>query len=192
MVEYSIRYTPSAKGACFTVNLLILSDSHGRPDRIAEAVRRTRPDGILFAGDGLRDLTHLDLPCPLWAVRGNCDFGSLPLVIQGRVFEPSTEESLEWEGKRILLTHGHAYGVKSGLRAAVSYAVSQGVDVLIFGHTHIPLELHLSPEHDFEGLAIHKPLTVFNPGSLGDRGQSFGTLTIRNGQMLFGHGELDF
>ena len=57
------------------MTLLILSDSHGRPDRVAEAIRRVRPDGILFAGDGLRDLSYCDPPvsgsCPLWAVKGN-------------------------------------------------------------------------------------------------------------------------
>ena len=36
------------------MTLLILSDSHGRPDRIEEALRRVKPDGLLFAGDGLR------------------------------------------------------------------------------------------------------------------------------------------
>lgn len=38
------------------MNILLLSDSHGHPDRIREAAERTRPDCILFAGDGLRDL----------------------------------------------------------------------------------------------------------------------------------------
>jgi putative phosphoesterase len=174
--------------------LLILSDSHGRPDRIREAVSRVRPDGILFAGDGLRDLTVCDLPalaegCPLWAVAGNCDWLS-SLVVNGRLLEPEQEELVTVEGVRILLLHGHKYGVKGGLGQAVARAVQRNADVLVFGHTHIPLELHLRPDSDRSDFSVTKPLTVFNPGSLGDRNASFGTLTLRDGQMLFGHGSV--
>lgn len=172
-----------------STTLLILSDSHGRADRVAEAIQRVKPDGILFAGDGVRDLSYCDLPCPLWAVRGNCDWMTSPLVLNGAAFMPEDEELVTIEGIRILLTHGHKQGVKSGLGGAVAHAVRRQADLLVFGHTHIPLELRLSPDESTT-LALQKPLTVFNPGSLGDRVPSFGTLTIRNGQMLLGHGEL--
>lgn len=172
-----------------STTLLILSDSHGRSDRVAEAIRRVKPDGILFAGDGLRDFTYVDLPCPLWAVRGNCDWLTSPLIIGGAATEPETEEIINLGGIRILLLHGHTCGVKSGLGTAVSRAVSREADLLIFGHTHIPLELRLTPDRS-DALAVPRPLTLFNPGSLGDRDASFGTLTIRDGQMLLGHGEL--
>ena len=174
------------------MTLLILSDSHGSPDRIAEAIRRVRPDGILFAGDGLRDLTYCDIPCPVWAVRGNCDWSRSPLLIGQGATAPEDlrdEELFTVDGIRILLMHGHTYGVKGGLGAAVARAARVDADVLIFGHTHTPLELHLSPDGAYE-YGVPKPLAVFNPGSIGDRSASFGTLTIRNGQMLFGHGEL--
>ena len=171
------------------MTLLLLSDSHGRADRVAEAIRRVRPDGILFAGDGLRDLTYCDIPCPLWAVRGNCDWMTSPLIIGGANFQPEDEESIMVEGIRILLTHGHKYGVKGGLGTAIARAAGNEADVLVFGHTHVPLELHLSPDTAC-AFTVNRPLTVFNPGSLGDRTPSFGTLTIRGGQVLFGHGEL--
>ena len=172
------------------MTLLILSDSHGRPDRIDEALRRVKPDGLLFAGDGLRDLTYREIPCPFWAVAGNCDWISTPLIINGGLLEPETEELVTLEGIRILLIHGHKYGVKSGLGQAVARAVQRDADVLVFGHTHIPLELRLSPDSGRADFSVTKPLTVFNPGSLGDRNASFGTLTVRGGQILFGHGEL--
>ena len=171
------------------MTLLILSDSHGHPDRIAEAIRRVRPDGILFAGDGLRDLTYCDLPCPIWMVRGNCDWTTSLLIVGGSAQEAEDEVLVTLEGVRILLTHGHHYGVKGGLGGAISRAVTQKADVLIYGHTHLPVELHLSPDTP-GSYGVPSPLTVFNPGSIGDRAASFGTLTIRNGQMLFGHGEL--
>ncbi len=170
------------------MTLLILSDSHGRPDRVSEAITRVRPDGILFAGDGLRDLTYCDLPASLWAVAGNCDWGTSPLIIRGTPFEPEAEELVTVEGIRILLMHGHRYGVKGGLGQAIARAAQRDADVLIFGHTHVPLELHLSPDDGRSDFSVTKPLAVFNPGSLGDRDASFGTLTIRKGQLLFGHG----
>lgn len=172
-----------------STTLLILSDSHGHADRVAEVIRRIRPDGILFAGDGLRDLSYCDIPCPLWAVRGNCDWLSSPLIIGGDSILPDDEEIFTIEGIRILLTHGHKHGVKGGIGGAVAHAARQGADLLVFGHTHTPLELHLSPDGAY-GFSIPKPLAVFNPGSLGDRNASFGTLTIRGGQMMLGHGEL--
>ncbi len=172
------------------MTLLVLSDSHGRPDLIEEAIRRVRPDGILFAGDGLRDLSRVEIPCPLWAVAGNCDWLTTPLIINGGVFEPQNEELITVEGVRILLMHGHKYGVKGGLGQAVARAVQRDADLLIFGHTHIPLELHLRPDGGRADFSVTKPLTLFNPGSLGDRHASFGTVTVRNGQLLCGHGEL--
>lgn len=173
------------------MTLLILSDSHGRPDRIREAIARVKPDGILFAGDGLRDLSSLpdNPPCLLWAVKGNCDWMMSPVILGNTALEAEDEELITVEGIRILLMHGHTYGVKGGLGRAIARAIAQDADVLIFGHTHTPVELHLSPDNTF-AFSVQKPLTVFNPGSLGDRDASFGTLTIQKGQMLFGHGEL--
>ena len=171
------------------MTLLILSDSHGHPDRISEAIRRVRPDGILFAGDGLRDLTYCDIPCPLWVARGNCDRTAFPLIVGGELLEAEEEMLVTVEGVRILLTHGHRYGVKSSLGAAVARASLLQADALVYGHTHLPVELHLSPERPAD-YGVSAPLTVFNPGSIGDPSASFGTLTIRNGRLLFGHGEL--
>ena len=170
------------------MTLLVLSDSHGRPDLIEEAIRRVRPDGILFAGDGLRDLSRVEIPCPLWAVSGNCDWLTTPLIINGGVFEPQTEELVTVEGIRILLTHGHKYGVKSGPTAAAYRALELGADILVYGHTHVPVEYRLPPAEG--GSEERKPLILFNPGSIGDRDGSFGTITIRRGVILCGHGKL--
>ena len=120
------------------MTLLILSDSHGRPDHVEEAIRRVRPDGILFAGDGLRDLTRVgDPPCPLWAVSGNCDW-SPSLIVNGRSVEAEDEELITVEGVRILLLHGHRYGVKRGLLPATHRAMEKEADILVFGHPIFP------------------------------------------------------
>ena len=172
------------------MTLLVLSDSHGRPDHVEEAIRRVRPDGILFAGDGLRDLTRIEeFPCPLWAVSGNCDW-SPTLIANGRSVETGEEELITVEGVRILLIHGHKYGVKGGLLPATYRAMEKEVDILVFGHTHTPLEHHLLPLDERSLVPVQKPLTLFNPGSIGDTETSFGTITIRGGQILCGHGSL--
>lgn len=172
------------------MTLLVLSDSHGRPDHVEEAIRRVRPDGTLFAGDGLRDLTRVgDLPCPLWAVSGNCDW-SPTWIVNGLAREAGDEELITVEGIRILLIHGHKYGVKGNLLPATYRAMEREADVLVFGHTHTPVELHLLPHDERSLVPVQKPLTLFNPGSIGSTEASFGTITIRGGQVLCGHGSL--
>ena len=176
------------------MTLLILSDSHGRPDRVTEAIRRVRPDGILFAGDGLRDLAYCDLPssgaCPLWAVKGNCDWMLSPVIIGDSAPGAEDEELITVEGIRILLIHGHKYGVKGNLLPATYRAMEREADILVFGHTHTPVELHLLPHDERSLVPVQKPLTLFNPGSIGSTEASFGTITIRGGQVLCGHGSL--
>ena len=84
-----------------------------------------------------------------------------------------------------------ARGNEENLRVIEDFLKSNHLeaDVLIFGHTHVPLELRLTPDRAYE-YAVTKPLILLNPGSLGDREASFGTLTIRGGQLLPGHGQL--
>ncbi len=161
------------------MNVLILSDSHGRPDLIEEAVTRTHPETILFAGDGVRDLKDLTLPCPLYAVRGNCD------GMAAMMSDYAEETLLKLGGVRILLMHGHTRGVKHSLTSAVARAQIVGADILVFGHTHEALELSLRPGKDTAGLSVARPLLVCNPGSLGYYPHTFGTLTLRPEGILF-------
>ena len=172
------------------MNVLILSDSHGREDLVEKLIAHTRPDAVLFAGDGLRDLPYDDSSRLIYAVRGNCDLYVPPVLFANGEAE---EEALFYlEDKKILLMHGHRWGVKSGYDAAVGYAIRKDADILIFGHTHRPWEQCLRPEDsdDLHGSAPQKSLWVFNPGSLGHYPYDFGTLTIRGGQILFGHGSV--
>ena len=64
------------------------------------------------------------------AVRGNCDFGSdLPLTGEFTA-----------QGVKIFYTHGHYYGVKSGLYTLACAARERGAQVALYGHTHNALE----------------------------------------------------
>ncbi len=167
------------------MELLILSDTHGKRSRVREVLEKSRPDALLFLGDGLRDVESAELPCPLFAVRGNCDWTA---------FADAPEERLEtFGGVRVFLTHGHRYGVKSGPGAALAAAVRQNADVLLYGHVHEPHEEWLPAGTDTAAGPLQKPLLVVCPGSLGaprSGEPSFATLTIRNGTPLVGFGNL--
>ena len=170
-----------------TTEVLIMSDTHGNGDLAEQAIRLTRPHVILFCGDGLRDLAFLTLPCPLYAVRGNCDhFLASAMENTGEML------TITLDGMKILLTHGHRFGVKSGLGSLILRAVQENADAVVFGHTHEPLELTLLPENASSrlGISLNKPLHLFNPGSLGYAPHSFGRLTLKNGVPLFSHGQL--
>jgi putative phosphoesterase len=66
-----------------------------------------------------------------------------------------SEIILELYSKKILLTHGHFYGVKNGLNRLINKAKQLEVNAVFFGHTHIPKELY------------HEKTLFINPGSIG-------------------------
>ncbi len=164
----------------YCVEFLIFSDSHRQYGAMQTAIDRQRrtPDAILFLGDGLSDTDRLSLGhSQLFAVRGNCDLYWDPSV--------KTEELLSFEGHRILITHGHHYGVKGGLGALIAHAAECGADVVLFGHTHEPICTVIPADKT----PIGRPMHLFNPGSIGQDG-SFGTLTLRGGDVLLSHGRV--
>ena len=130
------------------MRILVLSDSHGRVGPMEEAVEAVRPQRIFHLGDGWEDARELRRrypAIPLHQVAGNCDF---------RPEEPA-ERLVFVEDKRILLCHGHTYGVKQSLISAGFAAEEKNLDLFLFGHTHRPL-------WDF------RRRTLFvNPGSIG-------------------------
>ena len=111
---------------------LVLSDSHGNVDNMVRAVEREKPDGIIHLGDCWRDaeeLHELFPRLPLEQVPGNCDFGRFEAL----------ERVLILDDHRVLIAHGHTMGVKTGLLRAQYRALEQNADLLLFGHTHVPL-----------------------------------------------------
>ena len=172
--------------------ILILSDSHGHLQHLRRALdtQLQKPDVVLFLGDGLRDLGSLGLSekgISLFAVKGNCDSYSYP--------EPDdpAERIVHIGNITICMMHGHTRQVKHNWRVAAAYAASQGADILLFGHTHEAMEEHLPAGTVLGGVPLGKPLTVFNPGTVGGgwgQPSTFGTLTIRDGVFLCGHGTL--
>ena len=145
------------------MTILVLSDSHGNVGNMIRAVEQVQPDRVLHLGDCQRDLTALEgeFPAlPMEGVPGNCDWGSCD----------QPERLLEMGGVRIFMLHGHTRNVKSSTMSALYAAKEYGAQVLLFGHTHVPLV-------DNDGT-----LLTLNPGAAGDRlHPTGGILTIDNG-----------
>ncbi len=108
--------------------LLFLSDSHGHVANLLAAVEREAPDAVFHMGDLWQDAQDLHAACPglpLYAVAGNCD-GFAPRLM--------LERTVEVEGMRFFLTHGHLYPSRELLARA---GRAQGADAVLSGHSHI-------------------------------------------------------
>ena len=125
--------------------VLVVSDSHSRNENLELLMERVKPDLILHLGDSEDedDLIAAEAPCEVVFVRGNCDYGPLPIT-----------EIVELGKHRALLTHGHYFGVKLGLGGLAQAARDAGCDVAMFGHTHVP------------ELTEEDGVIIYNPGSI--------------------------
>ena len=130
------------------MKVLIVSDTHGREQNLAEALGQTGPiDQLIHLGDvegGAEHIRELAGDAPAAIIAGNNDFFcDLP-----------NERIFTLGGHRIFMTHGHGYFVHSGTLYLKREARKKGADIVMFGHTHKPYM-----EEDNE-------LLVLNPGSL--------------------------
>lgn len=173
------------------MKILVVSDSHGRSDNLRRAVElNCDSDAIIHLGDGYNDLKYAGTAdIPIYRVRGNGE--EFLSRINGN--DVPRELFIELDGVKILMMHGHTHSVKSGLDRAVEYALEKKADILLFGHTHTPLERYL-PEGTRVGEQIcTKGFYIFNPGSIGEPRfcePTFGLITIRDGKILLSHGEI--
>ena len=146
----------------------VFSDTHSNTALMVEAVRRSRPDVIIHLGDHERDTAVLqrEFPdIPLYAVQGNCDFGSAApmwdIVPLGPV--------------KAFITHGHMYNVKYSTDSLVYAAQEQGAKIALYGHTHV------ADREEIGGVQ------VLNPGTAG-KGRKLTWATVE----VFGNGGIAF
>lgn len=167
------------------MDILVFSDSHGNTRNVMRALSNQikKPDAIIFLGDGLGSMSYCDFEnIPFYTVSGNCDVGYF-----GALFSDD-ERIIELGGKKIMMTHGHRYDVKSTLTRLVYTAAQREADIVLFGHTHLPIEKVLTPDV-CEMPKLNKNLYIFNPGAIG--AGSFGVISIsREGQVLLSHGRV--
>lgn len=145
--------------------ITVISDSHGARSNLARLVGDfTVSDKIVFLGDGLSDLCELfDFEDKIIKVAGNCDFCT-------RV---PKKQTFLLDGVKFLAVHGDEFGVKNGLTRLKEYAKQLGVDVVLFGHTHVAQVL----EED--------GIVLINPGTLSRHGlkETFAFVSVDGGKV---------
>ena len=145
------------------MRILVFSDSHKNISACLTVIENIiGVDMILHAGDHASDAAWIQKcypDIPVKYVVGNCDSNIAP-----------AEMVVEAEGKKIFLTHGHLYSVKSqpAYHSLIDAAKAKDCDCVVFGHTH--QEIHFKQDN----------LTVLNPGSIKHSG-TFGVIEIEDG-----------
>lgn len=129
------------------MKILVVSDTHRQHRALEEVLLRVGPiDQMIHLGDaeGREDYIEALINCPLHIVKGNSD-----IFVQ----IPSEEEF--YLGKyKIFICHGHQYGVSRGTNEIREEAQKRNADIVMYGHTHIPL------------LKVDTGITLLNPGSI--------------------------
>ncbi len=146
------------------MRIIVVSDTHGREYRIRD-ILESQPEAaaLICLGDGVENVEDIMLEYPnikFYGVRGNCDLTSIKQDF----------DIIKIGGKQLLITHGHTYGVKFGLESFIAAARNLGVDMALYGHTHLP------------DTTFWEGLYIINPGSVG-RGSpcSYATIDIEKG-----------
>lgn len=145
-----------------------MSDSHGGLPELRLAAKAVgKIDCAFHLGDFARDSRVLGelTRVPVYAVKGNCDVS----------LDYETERVVTLEGARIFMTHGHLYGVKTGIWTLAERAEELGCAVALYGHTHV------------SAIEAQGPLLLVNPGSpsrpLDGRKRSVVVLEIEHGDV---------
>jgi len=130
------------------MKVIVFSDSHRDIDTMEKVAVLEKPDMVLHLGDHAADGVELDLrlpDIPVVIVSGNCDLWTAV----------ADEKFIDLDGIKILMTHGHNYGVRAGYSNLISEGRKRGADLILCGHTHIPK------------LIKKKDIILMNPGKAG-------------------------
>lgn len=127
------------------MKILITSDIHSNLDVLNKLIKKhPNIDYHLDAGDSELTLNQLE-QLNIISVRGNTDVD----------FNLKIDHIMNVMNQKILLIHGHTQGVKNSLIGLSETAKNLEVDIVIFGHTHIPFNKKIGN------------ILYLNPGSLG-------------------------
>ncbi|NLC69255.1 MAG: metallophosphoesterase [Clostridiaceae bacterium] len=152
------------------MKILVFSDTHGDIKKAREAIKKNiDTDLIIHLGDYFRDAQKIraEFPgIPVEYIYGNSDF---------MIDDTPAEKLLEFEGKRIFMTHGHKYSVKWNYQQLFDKAYELKADVLLFGHTHVAEIVKNGSGY------------ILNPGSIsdprGDSIESYAVIEINDGKV---------
>lgn len=107
--------------------VLIVSDSHGLTEELIQIKNRHQLQYNIHCGDSelMDDSSFLS---DYITVKGNCDWqGNFPSI-----------KKMTIDGLRFFITHGHHYNVKASLHNLTYAAEEADVDIVCFGHSHVP------------------------------------------------------
>ena len=129
------------------MKIAVISDTH-RIKKYIEISKKYIEDAdvLIHLGDDSEDIKELtkDFRGEVYGVRGNCDY----------ISTYPKERLLILGGKRIFITHGDVYGVKSSMMNIYYKGKELEADIVLFGHTHIPL------------IKEYENILFMNPGSV--------------------------
>lgn len=129
------------------MKILIISDSHGMTSKLEKVMEKAgKADMLIHLGDVERDVEYIrkHAGCETHIIAGNNDFnGNIP-----------KEEILQIGKYKVWITHGHRYHVNWDLDVIADEAASLGMDIVMFGHTHVPV------------VAYKDNVILVNPGSI--------------------------
>lgn len=130
------------------MKILVVSDTHGYTENLDKVLEREKNiEMMIHCGDVEGDERYIrertgGYPCCI--VKGNNDyFSDLP---KGLVFDIFNY--------KIMVTHGHNYGVSMSTDGLREEARLRGVQIVLFGHTHRPF------------VEEKNGIVLMNPGSL--------------------------
>ncbi|MCL1903055.1 MAG: metallophosphoesterase [Oscillospiraceae bacterium] len=134
------------------MKIIVMSDTHGKYDRVDDVVKKNKDDAALFIhlGDGAGEAWRVsqgytDVDFKL--VKGNCDLANSDI-------DCPDNRVVEIAGHRIFCAHGHMYNVYSGLDTIAAAARNEDCDIALYGHTHVSLT------------EFYNGVYIMNPGSL--------------------------
>jgi len=129
------------------MKILIVSDTHRAHNTLTEVVEKEKPlDMMIHLGDVEGGEYYIDslVSCPVYMIGGNNDY-----------FTDLPREQEFFIGKyRTFITHGHRYYVSMGEDVLKSAAQQRRADIVMYGHTHVPV------------IREEDGLVILNPGSI--------------------------
>ena len=129
------------------MKVLIISDTHRKNENYIKVLQKVgKLELVIHLGDieGSEYLIAKSAGCPVQMVTGNNDFFSnLP-----------SEKTLQIGSYCVMITHGHRYYISMGNEMLKKEAIAQGIDIVMYGHTHKPV------------IDISDNIIAINPGSL--------------------------
>jgi putative phosphoesterase len=117
------------------MKIAVISDTHGNVQLAVKALKQTGGvDRLIHLGDHYQDALEIGSKTGIHveAVAGNCDINSDPWAIR--------EKTIQANGARLFITHGDIYCVKQGIERLIEKAVTEEVQAVLFGHTHLPMK----------------------------------------------------